>query len=374
MNKLATIATLCIGLCTLSVDTFASEFAKVNVPVLNVREKASIESNVLHKLMDETLIEVLEAQGEWYKIKTEGLVGYVSSEFVDLQQYTGKVYNTDYVNVRDFPSTKTGNIVTKLKEGEILNIIGKDGDFYKVSLNGIEVYIHSDYVYTENDITPSTETPRQPNTNQNSILTEELSQEEIEASNNWVVKEEPIKEEPTEKEESLTSTQRVYKNNIDISGDYSYRPNIAKTVPELIEDLEQGLGKTHAEEYSKIMGYSIALTGLDYIGTPYVYGGTSFETGLDCSAFTQNILKMHSVNIPRTSYDQADVGESIKSIEDIQPGDLVFFGEPNKAISHVGIYIGSDKMVHSGNENTGVTIDNIFRFGEKKIRYIKRMV
>jgi cell wall-associated NlpC family hydrolase len=98
-----------------------------------------------------------------------------------------------------------------------------------------------------------------------------------------------------------------------------------------------------------------------YIGTPYVYGGTSLTSGVDCSGFTMSIYKAFGVTINRTSRDQYTQGTSV-AFDELLPGDLVFFNTGgNSQISHVGMYIGDNKYIHStdgGNVN-GVMISDI---------------
>ena len=82
----------------------------------------------------------------------------------------------------------------------------------------------------------------------------------------------------------------------------------------------------------------------DWIGTPYRFGGTT-KSGVDCSAFVQNVYKSIGINLPRTSRDQYSFTRRI-SRENLEVGDLVFFKRSTR-ISHVGIYIGNNHMIHA---------------------------
>jgi cell wall-associated NlpC family hydrolase len=97
---------------------------------------------------------------------------------------------------------------------------------------------------------------------------------------------------------------------------------------------------------------------IEYLNTPYRYGGNS-KSGIDCSAFVQTVMyQALGVSIPRTSYDQSNVGEDV-SLEDLKFGDLVFFNTRGRGrVSHVGIYLSDGYFVHSGSR-TGVAIASL---------------
>ncbi len=96
---------------------------------------------------------------------------------------------------------------------------------------------------------------------------------------------------------------------------------------------------------------------LNLLGSPYKYGGTDAKTGIDCSAFVQQAYKSLGVNMPRTSREQAQAGMPV-DLSQIRVGDLVFFGSGG-AITHVGMYAGDDRFIHSPNSRSKVRTDNL---------------
>lgn len=100
-------------------------------------------------------------------------------------------------------------------------------------------------------------------------------------------------------------------------------------------------------------GNSVVSDAMQYLGVPYVYGGTSPTTGFDCSGFTQHVFGDLGVQLPRTAAEQSTVGQTIPSIAQAQPGDLVFYGSPAE---HVGIYIGNGMMVNAPTTGQSVSV------------------
>lgn len=98
-------------------------------------------------------------------------------------------------------------------------------------------------------------------------------------------------------------------------------------------------------------GAQIANFACQFIGNPYVPGGTSLTNGADCSGFTQSVYKNFGISLPRRSADQAAVGTAV-SYSEAQPGDLIYYG------GHVGIYIGNGQIVHASTQKTGIKISN----------------
>ena len=97
-----------------------------------------------------------------------------------------------------------------------------------------------------------------------------------------------------------------------------------------------------------------------YVGVKYVWGGESPRTGFDCSGYTQYVFAKHGVKIPRTSRAQVAAGARVPvRLDALQPGDLVMFAESGRPISHVAIYAGNRRIIHSTKSGGGVRYDNL---------------
>ncbi len=112
------------------------------------------------------------------------------------------------------------------------------------------------------------------------------------------------------------------------------------------------------------LGKEIASYACQFVGNPYVPGGTSLTNGADCSGFTYAVYKKYGYSIPRNSTSQRGIGSSV-SYSDAQPGDLVCYA------GHVGMYIGGGKIVHASSVRTGIKISNATY---KEILAIRRVV
>ena len=105
---------------------------------------------------------------------------------------------------------------------------------------------------------------------------------------------------------------------------------------------------------------SAAKKGLNYIGTPYVWGGDSITSGIDCSGFVKKLYGDIGINLPRTAAEQAKVGTPIRRLEDLIAGDRLYFWEKKRGtIGHTGLYLGNGYFVHSSRGHNGVNTDRL---------------
>lgn len=106
----------------------------------------------------------------------------------------------------------------------------------------------------------------------------------------------------------------------------------------------------------------IADYACEFVGNPYVWGGTSLTKGADCSGFVQTLFRKYGIETPRTAdcqyYDSIHISE-----DELQKGDLVFYGSSVSDITHVAIYLGDGKIVHAKGKNYGIVIDDDYKYG-----------
>ncbi len=257
--------------------------ANVESGNLNVRESPSTDSKLVGKMPKDSACEVVEMLDGWAHITSGEVEGYVSTEFLftgpeakiaadDLAR-TVVLVNTDGLNVRDEANTESA-VLTQVPKGEELEYVETLEGWIKVSIDGEEAYVSSDFVTVEERL-----------------------------------------------DTAITMTELLY---------------------------GQGISDIRVElvEYAK-----------QFLGNPYVWGGTSLTKGADCSGFVLSVFKKFGVHLSHHSGSQAKEGTKI-SVSDLKPGDLIFYANSSGTINHVAIYIGNGQVIHASSPKTGIKISN----------------
>lgn len=147
-----------------------------------------------------------------------------------------------------------------------------------------------------------------------------------------------------------------------VSGDYvDVKSDLATavTMTELLYG--QGVSDVRVElcQYAK-----------QFLGNPYVWGGTSLTKGADCSGFVMSIFKKYGVSLAHSSVTQSNSGKKI-SADELLPGDLIFYAKGGR-INHVAIYIGGGQVIHASSPKTGIKISNYnYRTPAKMVRVLQ---
>ena len=348
------------------------EMAVVTAESVNIRSEPAISyANVVGQAWTGDRYPVVSVEDAWIQVED----GYISADYADvryalpeaseldqqtlaLNQYQNLVISkvSTYLNVRSSPEDQGDrNIIGQLPSyaaGEIIETL--DG-WYHIRSGGIDGYISSDPQYTAvgqeaRDLaygvmslmaivnTERLNVRTEPNT-ESSIWTQ-ISQEEryhvIQQLDGWVQIELDSAGEGEE-----------------IDGAYI---SIADGNAEVRYTLEEAIRFSPLDEAAGLRS-RIANYALQFVGNPYVWGGTSLTNGADCSGFVQSVMRNFGISLPRTSRAQSQVGEAINSSE-MQPGDLIFYANSSGTVNHVAMYIGNGQVVHASSARTGIRISN----------------
>lgn len=146
-----------------------------------------------------------------------------------------------------------------------------------------------------------------------------------------------------EAEEAARKAAEAKKNNPSNSATTSYKPTAAAASFD-VSQIDRASGSSQGKEVAKF--------ACQFIGNPYVAGGTSLTNGADCSGFTQSVYRNFGYSIPRNSTSQRAYGKEV-SIAEAEPGDLVCYA------GHVALYVGNGLIVHASTQRTGIKISNV---------------
>lgn len=299
--------------------------AQVN-DYVNVRAEANTESEIVGKLYDEsvgTFIE--ETEDGWYKITSGNVTGYVKAEFcvtgedaVELAKEVGTqiaTVNTTTLKVRTEANLES-SVMGLVPLGEELVVVKEDepvDGWVKISIEEGEGYVSTEYVSLRTDFVKA-----------------ESKEEEAQR----------LAEEAAARAEAQRAAQQAMTNTTS---------NTA-TVPVITGDSE--------------MGVAVAEYACQFVGNPYVWGGTSLTNGADCSGFVMSVYSNFGVSLPHSSTADRTQGYAVDGLANAQPGDLVCYS------GHVAIYIGNGQIVHASSSKTGIIISNA---DYKKVLAVRRI-
>lgn len=267
--------------------------------------------------------------------------------------------------LRSKPTTSS-NALTSAPKNDVVVILGKEGDWYKVNYNLKEGYMHSDYLNVQTTgnaelgygkVSGSSVNLRSgPSTSDSIVATaaQGATAYIIGVNNGWykVIYGQSI---CYVRSDLLTLTEYPYENQASSNSPKFFRTGVSTGTEPSAEALGTTSGATTSGTVSSSnLGAQIVATAKKYLGTPYVWGGAS-PSGFDCSGFVYYILKTLGYSPYRTPADQYKMGTYVAK-ENLQPGDIVFFQNTYKSgISHVGIYVGDGMFIHSPNSRSVVS-------------------
>lgn len=284
-----------------------SEYADIAIAqvdnYVNVRDAAGEEGNVVGKLYNNSAATVEATEGDWYKITSGNVTGYVKSEFVvrDDEELAKQVsrrvatVETETLFVRTEPTTES-DVLGMVPDQEELTVTDESVDGWtKVSIEEGEGYVSNDYV------------------NKSIEFVTAESKEEEEAR---------LAKEEAERQAAAAAAEKA---------------TAAKS--------KKGSSAVPASSAGSSSGNAVANYACQFVGNPYVYGGTSLTNGADCSGFVMSVYAAFGVGLPHSSAAMCGVGYGVS---DMQPGDIICYS------GHVAIYIGNNTIVHASTPESGI--------------------
>ncbi|HDK7160545.1 TPA: SH3 domain-containing protein [Clostridium botulinum] len=336
---------------------FGTVYLSDKYSTLNVRKNAGTNSSVISSLAYGSKVEILSSSGEWYKINFKNTTGYVYSKYI--KDTTQKVVAFNQIATQDKKyGVKENNVTADNKSAEVV----KSNTENEKKLVAIKSEKEQEREKSSEPVqTKVTEEAQRK-------AAEEAQRKEAEEAQRKAAEEAQRKEAEEAQRKAAEEAQRKEAEEAQRkAAEEAQRKEAEEAQRKEAEEAqrkeaEAEASKSQQKEQSNVSEKAPATHGdvisyaRQYLGTPYVYGGTS-PSGFDCSGFVQYVYKNAAgISLPRTTYDQIGVGSRV-SQDQLQPGDLVF---PDTG--HVGIYIGGGQMIHASKPGDVVKISSVWAF------------
>ena len=316
----------------------------------------------------------------YYKVTIHetGDVGYLkSSDVQEIHNYPdspltslnedGSIVNVSYaVNVRQGAGLNT-DVLTTLHNGKNVKVIGKQGEWYKVQVDGITGYIYQEYISINKTVNKDTHTSSLTNKTINnyasSLISKTVNKDASNSTSKTINKDTSNSANKTINKDTSNSTNKITNKDINNSINKTVNKDTSNSASKTInKDTSNSTNKTINKDTSSSTGVTaqqVLAYAYQFEGYPYVWGGSSPSTGFDCSGFVQYVYAHFGINLPRTTFEQVNCGTPV-SLNNIKPGDLVFEFGSSEGPNHVGIYIGNGQMIDAAGVGQGVTISKLY--------------
>ena len=281
---------------------------------VNIRQSGDVSAQKVGTIDANGIMTVVEKGDTWSHITSGNVDGYIKNEFIafgdDAANYAAAnlskvaVVNTASLKLRSAASTDSESI-TLLAQGESYAILETGEAWTKIQLDTVAGYVKNEYIMISYNM-PTAKAVQAP------------------------APEAPTTEAPTTEAPSTEAPTTEAPTTEAPAADVPASP----------------------------LGQQIADFACQFVGNPYVWGGTSLTNGADCSGFVQSVYKNFGYSLPRTCTPQSKAGTPV-SLAALQPGDLVFYDHGTGSCEHVAIYIGNGQVVHASSSRTGIKISNV---------------
>ncbi len=298
---------------------------------LNIREEENEESEAVGKLYAGAMATIVESGAEWTKITSGTVTGYVKNEFILSGDVAGEFANanlpkevtiaTETLKVRAEESVDA-ECVTIVPEGDVYSVVEDGDEWVKVKIDDeTEGYVSKEFVTVS------------------SVVKTAISKEE---------------EEALIKQQEDAAKEKAAKEKAEIDGDDS----VAAPATTTAATTTAATTTTTVVSGSATGGRAdIVNYALQFVGNPYVYGGTSLTGGADCSGFIMSVFANFGYGLPHSSSAQSNCGTEV-ALDALQPGDLLFYNNGG-GIGHVTMYIGNGQVVHASSSTTGIIVSSV---------------
>lgn len=426
---------LCIVIQNILVNQSCAQVGTVNTETIRLRKEASTNSTIVELISEGEQVEILAEENDWYKVKYKGMTGYLSKQYIKVNQnskpkeeepkatptpaptpqepeqtvtptpepsieptaepqpsskqqeeqnstnkkveQTEKLYILPLINYSSIGEITTQDTIHLLQIVNHWAYVEVNGQYGWVIENRLTNKEEAIPVVTE-PVSEPEKTVEEPKQEEHKIVYVKVEQANFreEAKNDSEVIQtlkQNAKLEIIEtlgdwtkvkynQKEGYIATKLLSDTKIEVTNRSAKQRTVENTnqvEQEKREESEKVEDAVAKQDNSSNKGSEIVAYAKQYLGSKYVYGGTT-PKGFDCSGFTQYVYKHFGYQISRTATTQSKDGRAVSKSE-LQPGDLVIFTpyNSNKGIGHVGIYIGNNQFIHASTSKTGVIISSL---------------
>ena len=345
---------------------------------LNIHTDASLGSEVIGKLYSNDVAKIIQDNGsDWVKIKSGKVVGYVLGEYLvkgdeaellsELVKKNVAIADNSDNEVKIHSSKSEKSVMMTVSQGEQIaveeNMEEESDGWIEVSTDKGRGYVKSEDV-SVSDAYPVAETAEEQQERVENATVKDIADDaQMKAD-----KASEVAQAAAEKAEQAASIVEDEETEHTKADEKAAKTALAVAeMAQTAADNTQVTADTAKEEMQKHgseTGEAVAQFALQFVGNPYVWGGSSLTHGTDCSGFTMAVYANFGIGLPHYDASQRGYGIGIDSLSDARPGDLICY------YGHVGIYIGDGQIVHASNARDGIKVS---RADYRSIAAIRRI-
>ena len=351
-------------------DQVAYNVAVVNAEALNIRTAPSEESDVIDVAEQSQELEVVDTSGDWATVALgNDVYGFIHPDYCEYKTYYPTAVTLEEEAAREEAMRRAEEAKAQAAEEASYKEAADSGEEVSEDISYSEESVSPDTSYDDGSVSPDTSyddgSASTDTSYDDGSASTDTSYDDGSASTDTSYDNGSTGTD-TSYDNGSTSTDTSYDNgstgtdtsydNGSTGTDTSYDNGSTGT------DTSHDNGNTGTDTTTdssasdSSLGQQIADYAVQFVGNPYVYGGTSLTNGTDCSGFTMSVMANFGIGLARTAADQSYGGTSV-AISDIMPGDLLFYSD-GSGISHVALYIGGGQIVHAATESQGIIISN----------------
>ena len=351
-------------------DQVAYNVAVVNAEALNIRTAPSEESDVIDVAEQSQELEVVDTSGDWATVALgNDVYGFIHPDYCEYKTYYPTAVTLEEEAAREEAMRRAEEAKAQAAEEASYEEAADNGEEVSEDTSYSEESVSTDTSYDDgsasadtayDDGSASTDTSYDDGSASTDTSYDDGSASTDTSYDNGSASTDTSYDNgsastDTSYDNGSTSTDTSYDNG-SASTDTSYDNGSTSTDTSYDNGSTSTDTTTDSSASDSSLGQQIADYAVQFVGNPYVYGGSSLTNGTDCSGFTMSVMANFGIGLARTAADQAYGGTSV-AISDIMPGDLLFYSD-GSGISHVALYIGGGQIVHAATESQGIIISN----------------